>query len=145
MKPFLFFAALPAPLVAAFSLNAYDLGLQGWYPRQHFESVALEPLKPKITQWDSRCDYGSLFLTPRGPSVQGAARGPIILDAKGNLVWMGSGKFEQAMDLNVQRYKGKDYLTFWNKEKKMKKKDKKQHSKKSWVMVGTPSPLSVDE
>ena len=63
--------------------------------------------------------------------VSGAARGPIILDAKGELIWMNNDKWEQAMNLNVQKYKGKDYLAFWTKTKKTKSK----HSKKSYVMV----------
>lgn len=140
MKLVLFFAALPAPLVAAFSWNAYDLGFKGRYPRQHFQSVDLQPPKPVITQWDSRCDYGNLFLTPRGPSVKGPARGPVILDPKGNLIWMGSGKFEQTLNFDVQTYKGKDYLTFWNKETKVKKKSHKKHNVKSYVMVRTILP-----
>ncbi|KIX98770.1 uncharacterized protein Z520_05231 [Fonsecaea multimorphosa CBS 102226] len=35
----------------------------------------------------------------KGPLVSGPARGPVILDAKGNLVWMENDKFEQAMNL----------------------------------------------
>src|SRR3954463_11111956 len=100
MKYLFLIAALRVPCIAAFSFNTYDLGFHGLYPRQHFHSVPFEPPKPKITQWDSRCGSGNLFLTPRGPSVQGSARGPVILDAKGNLIWMGSEKFEQAMNLN---------------------------------------------
>lgn len=127
-------ASLSLPGVAAFSFNAYDLGLHGIYPRQHFHSVALEPPAPKITEWDSRCDSGNLFLTPRGPSVTGPARGPVILDTRGNLVWMDTDRFHEAMNLNVQKYKGQDYLTFWTKTKKSKHA---RHSKKSYVLVGT--------
>lgn len=134
MKSLLLFAALSVPWATAFSFNAYDLGFHGLYPRQHFHSVNLEPPAPKITEWDSRCDTGgSLLLTPRGPWVTGAARGPVILDPKGNLIWMDNGKFEQAMNLNVQKYKGQDYLTFWTKSKKKSRHAK--HSKKSYVMV----------
>lgn len=141
MRSFLLFSALPVGWVVSFSFNAYDLGLQGIYPRQHFHSVDFEPPGPKITQWDSRCDSGNLFLTPRGPSVTGAARGPVILDAKGHLIWMDNQKFQQALNLNVQHYKGKDYLTFWTKAKKSKHS---KHFKKSYVMVGSschPSTL----
>ncbi|OAL37428.1 hypothetical protein AYO20_03277 [Fonsecaea nubica] len=134
MRSFLFFAALPIHWVTAFSFNAYDLGFRGIYPRQHFHSVDLEAPAPRITQWDSRCDSGNLFLTPRGPFVNGAARGPVILDARGDLVWMEHDKFEQAMNLNVQKYKGEDYLTFWTKTKK---KRHPKHSKKSYVMLNS--------
>ncbi|KAL3419285.1 secreted protein [Phlyctema vagabunda] len=136
MRSILFLAALPIHWAAAFSFNAYDLGFHGVYPRQHFQSVDYEPPKPVITEWDSRCDSGSLFVTPRGPSVSGAARGPVILDPKGDLIWMDIKKYAQAMNFNVQRYKGQDYLTFWTKSKKKKhKKGKGKHSKKSFVML----------
>ncbi|KAJ9605475.1 hypothetical protein H2200_010132 [Cladophialophora chaetospira] len=131
MRFFRLFAAVPVSSVAAFSFNAYDLGFQGIYPRQHFHSVDFEPPATKITQWDPQCDSGSLFLTPRGPWVTGAARGPIITDSKGNLIWMDNGKFEQAMNFNVQQYKGEDYLTFWTKSTKHKKHKKSKKHKDS--------------
>ncbi|KIW52575.1 hypothetical protein PV05_08205 [Exophiala xenobiotica] len=132
MRYFVFFAALLMPWVAAFSFNAYDLGFHGLYPRQRFHSVDLEAPAPKVTQWDSRCDSGNLLLTPRGPLVTGPARGPVMLDARGNLIWMENDKFEQAMNLNVQKYKGQDYLTFWTKTKKTRHS---KHSKKSYVLL----------
>lgn len=126
-------------------MNAYDLGFRGMYPRQHFQSVNFEPPATKVTKWDDRCDDGNvLLMTPRGPLVEGNARGPVITDAKGNLIWMDNKKYEQAMNLNVQTYKGQDYLTFWTKHKKNKHKKgkdgkKKKKSKKSYVMVGLAS------
>ncbi len=145
MKSSQFLAALGAPLVAAFSFNTYDLGFHGLYPRQHFHSVDLEPPKPVFTEWDSRCNSGNLLLTVRGPSVQGLARGPVMLDSQGELIWMDNHKFHQAMNLNVQTYKGKDYLTFWTKHKKGKKTKKNgdPKKKKSFVMVTTPCPFPV--
>ncbi|OCT53951.1 Arylsulfotransferase [Cladophialophora carrionii] len=110
--------------VTGFEFNAYDLGLQGIYPRHRFHSVDFEAPKPKITRWDSRCNDGNLLLTPRGPSVQGKARGPTMLDARGNLIWAGNDEFEQVINLNVQKYKGEDYLTFWTKVKKNKHRHK---------------------
>lgn len=107
------------------------------YPRQSFHSVDFEPPKSKITKWDPACDYGSLFFTPRGPLVNGAARGPVITDPKGNLIWMDNDQFEQAMNFNVQKYKGEDYLTFWRKAKKGAHKG---FPKKSYVMVCAPLP-----
>jgi hypothetical protein len=144
MRLSLLFAAVSVPWAAAFSFNGYDLGFQGFYPRQHFHSVNFEPPAPKITHWDSRCDSGKLLLTPRGPFVTGRARGPVILDPKGNLVWMENEQFQQAMNLNVQKYKGEDYLTFWTKDVKIPKKSKhaeeashsKTHPRKSYVLVG---------
>ena len=142
MRPAQFVAALGAPLVAGFSFNAYDLGYYGLYPRQHFHSVDLEPPKPVTTKWDSRCNSGNLLLTVRGPSVRGLARGPVILDPKGELIWMDNHKFHQAMNLNVQKYKGQDYVTFWTKHKgKKTKKNGDPKHKKSFVMVGPNSLL----
>ena len=139
MKFSILLAALLVPAgTVAFSFNTYDLGLSGLYPRQRFQSADFEPPVPKITRWDSRCYSGNVFLTPRGPLVSGKSRGPIILDAKGNLVWMDNKQFKQAMNLNVQSYKGKDYLTFWTKTKKNKKGGHKKHSKKSFVLVCCP-------
>ncbi|KAH8811268.1 ASST-domain-containing protein [Xylogone sp. PMI_703] len=132
MRSFLLFAALPASLAAGFSFNAWDLGFSGLYPRRHFHSVDLEAPAPKFTHWDDRCDPGHLLLTPRGPSVTGKARGPVILDARGNLIWMETDKFQQALSLEVQKYKGEDYLTFW-----MKTKTKKNKTKKSYVMLNS--------
>jgi hypothetical protein len=54
-------------------------------------------------------DYGYIFLGPRGRSVTNP--GPVILDAGGNVVWVGT-QFDQATDVKVQRYRGQDYLTF---------------------------------
>jgi hypothetical protein len=135
MKSSFFFATLSVPFIAAFSFNAYDLGFLGLYPRQHFYSVDLEAPAPKITEWNSGCESGKLFLTPRGPLVTGRARGPVILDPRGNLIWMDNDQFTQAMNFNVQKYKGEDYLTFWTKSKKGTHKG---HPKKSYLMV-TPS------
>ena len=120
MRSVLLFTAVPVSWVAAFSLNAYDLGFQGLYPRQHFQSVNFQPPTVKTTQWDDKCDSGNLFLTPRGPYVTGKARGPVITDPKGNLIWMDNHKFAQAMNFNVQTYKGEEYLTFWTKQKPKK-------------------------
>jgi len=50
-------------------------------------------------------------MSPRGVNVPNP--GPVILDSRGNLVWS-EGKFGQAMNLQVQRYKGEDFLTFWS-------------------------------
>ncbi len=139
MRPFLLFTALPVSWVAAFSLNTYDLGFQGLYPRQYFHSVNFQPPAVKTTQWDDNCDSGNLFLTPRGPYVTGKARGPVITDPKGNLIWMDNHKFAQAMNFNVQTYKGEEYLTFWTKQKL------KKHAKHSKPDKGPEDPTEESE
>ncbi|KAL2833794.1 ASST-domain-containing protein [Aspergillus cavernicola] len=53
------------------------------------------------------------FLTPRGQGV--AVRGPLIVDKDGELVWTDKGNYHtSAYNLDVQTYRGQDYLTFWN-------------------------------
>lgn len=54
--------------------------------------------------------------------------GPAMLDARGNLIWM-EDKFGQAMNFQVQKYKGQDYLTFWTGT------DHAAHSNGSYLMV----------
>ena len=89
----------------------YDLGDYGAYPLTSYASFNLVSPRLNILQWNPQCEDGQyVFLEPRGGSVP--TPGPMILDAKGNLIWM-EGKFGQAMDFKVQRYKGEDYLTFW--------------------------------
>ncbi|KAL4773467.1 ASST-domain-containing protein [Aspergillus nidulans var. acristatus] len=52
------------------------------------------------------------FLSPRGEGV--AARGPAILDQEGELVWTTEpSTYGAAYNLDVQEYKGNQYLTFW--------------------------------
>ncbi|PBP23733.1 hypothetical protein BUE80_DR005412 [Diplocarpon rosae] len=49
---------------------------------------------------------------------------------------MDNDQFHQAMNLNVQRYRGEDFLTFWTKQEKSKKNGGKK-SKKSFVMLNS--------
>jgi hypothetical protein len=88
----------------------YDLGLYGAYPTQSYFSFDLLSPRVEILQWDARCDQRMTFLTPRGLSV--TTPGPVVLDARGNLVWM-EQKWGITTNLQVQQYHGNSYLTFW--------------------------------
>lgn len=88
----------------------YDRGLFGIYPRQWYKSFKQGAPLLNFLQWDDRCDTGMTFMAPRGVMVYHP--GPVIMDAKGELVWM-EDKYGQAMDFKMQHYKGQDYLTFW--------------------------------
>lgn len=88
----------------------YDLGLHGAYPTQSYFSFDLLAPRVKILQWDARCDQRMTLLTPRGLSIP--TPGLVVLDARGNLVWM-EEKWGMATDLQVQQYQGNAYLTFW--------------------------------
>lgn len=89
----------------------YDLGVYGAAPTKNY--VSFDLLSPRVNrvQWDDQCDRGLVFLTPNGGSV--SSPGPMIVDAKGELVWMSDG-FGTSTNLRMQQYKGQDYLTFWS-------------------------------
>ncbi|KAL4756274.1 arylsulfotransferase family protein [Aspergillus foveolatus] len=58
------------------------------------------------------------FLSPRGEGV--AARGPTILDQEGELVWTTeTSTYGAAYNLDVQEYKGNQYLAFWEGDDKV--------------------------
>ncbi|KIX02667.1 uncharacterized protein Z518_08609 [Rhinocladiella mackenziei CBS 650.93] len=88
----------------------YNWGFFGPYPQQHYKSFQKSAPLLNFAQWDRRCDNGYTFIGPRGHMV--SKPGPVIMDSNGELVWI-EDKYGQAMDFKVQRYKGRDYLTFW--------------------------------
>ncbi|KAF4122791.1 Arylsulfotransferase (ASST) [Geosmithia morbida] len=88
----------------------YDWGWYGSYPRKSYESFGADSPLFNIVKADDRCEDGLLFIEPRGLYVE--TPGPVIVDGQGNLVWTDT-KWGQAMDVKVQSYKGKDYITFW--------------------------------
>ncbi|RDW75600.1 hypothetical protein BP5796_06421 [Coleophoma crateriformis] len=101
------------PLAAhALSWSAYDLGLYGISPTQHYVSTAFTSPQMNILQWDARCerDGAYVLISPRGYQVENP--GPIMLDNRGNLVWTET-RFGQVTNLQVQQYRGESYLTFW--------------------------------
>lgn len=51
-----------------------------------------------------------MLLSPRGHFYPHP--GPLVYDPRGELVWV-ERRFGMVMDLNIQRYKGERYLTFW--------------------------------
>ncbi|OJJ49593.1 hypothetical protein ASPZODRAFT_138978 [Penicilliopsis zonata CBS 506.65] len=88
----------------------YDLGLFGIHPTVSYESFDLQAPELNVIKSDPRCEDGHILLTPRGMFYP--EPGPLIFDNAGNLVWM-ENKYGMVMDLKVQHYKGRDYLTFW--------------------------------
>ncbi|PYI15364.1 hypothetical protein BO99DRAFT_255033 [Aspergillus violaceofuscus CBS 115571] len=91
-------------------LSWYDLGLYGFGPSQDYVSFDYESPLVQISEQGSGCDSRLTFLAPRGDSV--AQPGPMILDPRGELVWM-KHNWEITQDFRVQRYQGADYLTYW--------------------------------
>lgn len=107
-------------------LSWYDLGLYGFYPSRSYVSFDYNSPDVEITKWDSRCDTSYTFLSPRGASI--SHPGPMILDARGELVWM-EYMLGTTLDLRVQQYQGDDYLTYWHGYQDG------GHGRGSWYMV----------
>jgi hypothetical protein len=113
--------------------SANDNGTYGYYPTW---SYVTEPdiTSPKTNwlKWDAECDDGRLyFISPKGWGLGNP--GPMILDWKGDLVW--SEHFDndfggQAYNFQVQRYQGRDYLTFWTGDDRVR-----GHGAGSYIMV----------
>ncbi|KAL3477694.1 ASST-domain-containing protein [Aspergillus californicus] len=85
------------------------------WPTKIYRSTSLLGPTVYYTQRTADCteDGKYTFLTPRGPGT--AVRGPIIVDQSGELVWGDRGNYyASAYNLDVQTYKGRDYLTFWS-------------------------------
>ncbi|KAL4924939.1 arylsulfotransferase family protein [Aspergillus undulatus] len=94
------------------NLSWYDLGAYGFGPSRGYASFEYESPVVEIIESTNGtgCDPRYTFLTPRGDSVE--QHGPMILDAQGELVWM-KHNWETTQDFKVQRYRGEDYLTYW--------------------------------
>ncbi|CAM1502369.1 Fc.00g043530.m01.CDS01 [Cosmosporella sp. VM-42] len=91
--------------------TAYDWGYYGAFPQMSYESFGAQSPFLNLVRTDERCDDGYIFVEPRGHYVD--TPGPVMLDNDGNLVWMQT-QWGQAMDVKVQRYQGRDYITFWH-------------------------------
>ncbi|KAE8148679.1 ASST-domain-containing protein [Aspergillus avenaceus] len=91
-------------------LSSYDLGLYGFGPSKSYVSFDYESPVLEIAEFESGCDPRYTLIAPRGDSI--AHPGPTILDAQGNLVWM-KYNWGTTQDFKIQRYRGEDYLTYW--------------------------------
>ncbi|OJK00134.1 hypothetical protein ASPACDRAFT_13246, partial [Aspergillus aculeatus ATCC 16872] len=89
----------------------YDQGRMGSWPTELFRSTTTVGLAVNWVQTSPRCKVAGEYylLAPRGASVH--RPGPMILDPDGHLVW--TREYGQTYNLNVQRYRGQEYLTFW--------------------------------
>jgi hypothetical protein len=69
-------------------------------------------LRPPVVRasGDSDRSSGDIFLTPTGNTPQ---QGPMILNARGHLVWFDPLRRYQAINLKVQRYRGRPVLTWF--------------------------------
>ena len=109
--------------------EAYELAY-GYYPYRTYQSFDL--ISPQIRKLvDSpACDDGLYtFLTPRGFSIWDP--GNAILDNNGDLIWAKSTG-GQAYDLRVQNFNGKQYLSYWAGDDRVR-----GHGMGDYFMVGT--------
>lgn len=66
---------------------------------------------PNFVRYGQACRDGlHTLIAPRGSDVY--TPGPMILDQDGHLVWF--KPMGQTYNMNVQTYKGQEYLTFWS-------------------------------
>lgn len=93
--------------------SKYNDAEYGFYLTQTFKSSPQVTGVPVVNFMEpfTRCDDGSyLLITPRGKVAEST---PMILDVNGSLVWAATKKYGQVYNLQVQSYKGQEYLTFW--------------------------------
>lgn len=97
---------------SSWSSKIYDLGLLGRYPQQSFKSSPLRPPYTNTVRWDEQCAQGYTLLSLRGTMVSSPAG--VMLDGRGDLVWMDESFGPYVMNLKVQEYQGEQYITFWS-------------------------------
>lgn len=90
--------------------EAYELDY-GYYPFRTYETISQISPQLRVLTDSPECHDGRYtFITPRGYSISDP--GPMILDSKGDLVWVKSTG-GQAYDFKVQNYQGGQYLSYW--------------------------------
>ncbi|KAL4967203.1 arylsulfotransferase family protein [Aspergillus stella-maris] len=84
----------------------------GEWPTELYRSSSVFGTAVYVARKSIVCKDGYTFLSPRGDGV--AARGPTIIDQDGELIWASEDeRYGAAYNLDVQTYKGENYLTFW--------------------------------
>ena len=63
-----------------------------------------------VTLWNDTCDSGYTLFTPQGSRVHSDKA--LLIDQMGQLVWHHQER-GSIKSLQVQKYRSKDYLTFW--------------------------------
>ncbi|KAK4506138.1 hypothetical protein PRZ48_004103 [Zasmidium cellare] len=102
-----------ADITPFYANDKYNKGDYGKYATQTFKSNPEVTAVPVVNFMKpfTNCDDGSyLFVAPRGAVAPST---PMILDMRGSPVWASTKRYGQVYNLQVQTYKGKEYLTFW--------------------------------
>ena len=103
-----------AYFIPALQTSFYDLAVYGAYPTENYVSFNLSGPAANIVRWDRSCEDGLVLVSPNGKSV--ADPGPMIVDARGELVWMAK-KYGTVMNFRMQQWQGRPHLTFWAGQK----------------------------
>lgn len=93
-------------------LSPFDYGFHGLYPTRKYVSFDFESPAVELAKWDSRCSSDLTFLAPHGDAVENP--GAMILDSRGELVWMMQPRSDKIQDFRVQEYNGEKFLTYWH-------------------------------
>ncbi|KAL2810986.1 ASST-domain-containing protein [Aspergillus granulosus] len=83
-----------------------------WLPTVEYRSTAIVGPPIRVVSNGIECRDGQYtFLSPRGDGM--VAHGPTIVDQDGELVWTTTFNDLPTYNLDVNTYRGQDYLTFW--------------------------------
>ncbi|KAL3487879.1 ASST-domain-containing protein [Aspergillus germanicus] len=107
---------LLAPLLNLAHANgpypSHDDVPEPWHPKVEYRSTAIIGPPIEVVSNSIECRDGQYtFLSPRGDGM--VAHGPTIVDQDGELVWTTTFNDLPVYNLDVNTYKGQDYLTFW--------------------------------
>lgn len=102
--------ALAAATTNVVDWNAYEHGGLGPYPQITFETSGMSVPVINVHRWNESCDPGYTLLTPHGNRIR--SNRALMFDTAGQLVWHHEER-GSIKNLQVQTYKGNDYLTFW--------------------------------
>lgn len=119
--------------------SEFDAGDYGAYPnRTYITRPDIISPRLNILQADPRCDDGLYtMISLRGDKVHISGQSPMIHDTKGNLVWM-NASYGETFGLNVQRYRGVDYLSFWQGDDSVG-----GHGEGVYILVCSPCVLFI--
>jgi hypothetical protein len=104
------FTSVQADRGPYFQSSRFENGDLGQWPTETYRSSALMGPILNYVESNPQCKDGQYTLiAPRGMAVRNP--GPMIIDQDGHLVW--TKYYGQTYNVNVYKYKGQDYLTFW--------------------------------
>ncbi|KAJ5939760.1 hypothetical protein N7466_002894 [Penicillium verhagenii] len=93
-------------------VSLFDDGFYGFYPTRKYVSFEYESPAVELAKWSPKCSDDYTFMAPHGSAVENP--GAMILDSRGNLVWMMKPRSDKTQDFRVQEYLGEQYLTYWH-------------------------------